>query len=362
MTLRKCVRFADVPGARSVAERISLGVLEATFSVSALELEPNRRRSHQRPARESLERALELFEHIETPLWADRAPDELARISGRRAAFTELTEAEDRVVRLAASGLTNCEIASSGCARGRSSPSSSSAPTDDTRRPVASASVSGRGDLNGWWRFGLVVVGPLARPLFRIRVTGVEHVPAVGPGILAANHVSALDGVALALVVARSRRRMTRFLTAVEFFRPPHGWALRLYRQIPIRRNGGDEGALDEAIRTVRGGAIAGVFPEGRVNPSPELGLQRGRTGVARVALATGAPIVPIGIWGTQRRWPRSGLRWDRPWRPTIALAFGPPVPSTDGSPESLDDTRRLTEQVMEAIASCAERARSAVG
>ena len=154
-----------------------------------------------------------------------------------------------------------------------------------------------QGDLNEWWRFGVVVLGGVVRVLFRVRVTGTEHVPMQGPGIAASNHVSVLDGIVLALVIARRRRRMTRFLTAAEFFRKPfYAWALRLYRQIPIRRGEGDEDALDEAVRTVRAGALAGIFPEGKVNPAPEGPLQRGRTGVARMSLATGAPVVPVGI------------------------------------------------------------------
>jgi 1-acyl-sn-glycerol-3-phosphate acyltransferase len=215
------------------------------------------------------------------------------------------------------------------------------------------------GDLNGWWRFGVLVLGAISRPLLTIRVNGVEHVPMEGPGIVASNHVSVLDGIALALVIARHRRRMTRFLTAAEFFRKPiYAWALRLYRQIPIRRGGGDEGALDEAVRTVREGALAGIFPEGKVNPAPEGALQRGRTGVARVALATGAPVVPVGIWGTQRRWPRGGIRWERPVRTTIALEFRPPVTGV-GDPDSPQDTQRLTEFVMEGIADGVEGARA---
>ena len=216
-----------------------------------------------------------------------------------------------------------------------------------------------QGDLNGWWRFGVLVLGAVVRVLFRVRVTGVEHVPMQGPGVVASNHVSVLDGIALALVVARRRRRMTRFLTAAEFFRKPfYAWALRLYRQIPIRRGEGDEGALDEAVRTVRAGALAGIFPEGKVNPTPDGALQRGRTGVARMALAAGAPVVPVGIWGTQRRWPRSGIRWERPFRTTIALEFGAPITS-EGDPDSPRDTQRLTELVMEQIADGVGRARA---
>jgi 1-acyl-sn-glycerol-3-phosphate acyltransferase len=207
------------------------------------------------------------------------------------------------------------------------------------------------GDLNGWWRFGVVVVGALARMVFRIRVTGIGHVPAAGPGIVAANHLSALDGVVLALVVGRRARRMTRYLVAAEFFgNRAFGWALRLYRQIPLRRGEADAAALDDAVRAVRSGALAGIFPEGRVHPAPEEGLQRGRTGVARIALASGSVVVPVGIWGTHRRYPQAGFHLRPPWRPVVALAFGPPL-EPEGDPASVPDAQRFTERVMGAIA-----------
>jgi 1-acyl-sn-glycerol-3-phosphate acyltransferase len=211
--------------------------------------------------------------------------------------------------------------------------------------------VGGQGDLNGWWKFGVAVVGAIARVFFRIRVEGIDRIPGSGPAIVAANHVSALDGVLLALVIGQRRRRMTRFLTAAEFFEKRRfRWALRLYRQIPIHRGEGDVGALDEAIRTIRSGALAGIFPEGRVNPAPEDGLQRGRTGVARVSLSAGAPVVPVGIWGTNVRWPKCGLRFGRPWRPVVALCFGTPI-RLEGDPAATDDTQRATELVMAGIA-----------
>ncbi len=218
--------------------------------------------------------------------------------------------------------------------------------------------MSRRGELNGWWRLGVALVGAAGRVFFRIRVSGVDHVPATGPAIVVCNHISALDGVALALVVGRDRRRMIRFLAGAEFFRTRmFGWALRTYRQIPVRRGEGDSGALDEAIRTVRSGALAGVFAEGRVNPRPEQGLQRGRRGAARIAIASGAPVVPVGIWGTHRRYPKQGLHAHRPWRPKLGLAFGPPV-VPEGAVASSADAQRLTDLVMESIGRQVEEAR----
>lgn len=216
-----------------------------------------------------------------------------------------------------------------------------------------------RGDLNGWWRFGIAVVGLIWWILFRLRVEGTDRVPPAGAAIVAGNHVSALDGVVLALTTSSRSGRMTRFLVAAEFFRKVRfGWALRLYRQIPLQRGQGDQGALEESIETIRGGALAGIFPEGTVNSEPETGLLRGRKGAARIALATGAPVVPVGIWGTQDRWPKPGLHFRRPWRPVVAISYGEPI-SPGGDPEAAEDVQAFTDLVMLAISKQAERARA---
>jgi 1-acyl-sn-glycerol-3-phosphate acyltransferase len=114
---------------------------------------------------------------------------------------------------------------------------------------------------------------------------------------------------------------------------------------------------LDEAVATVSAGAIAGIFPEGTVNP-PGGPLLRGRTGVARIALAAGAPVIPVGMWGTQVRWPRSGLTFRRPLRPSVALTFGPPI-EPKGDPSSLDDIQAFTTLVMKRIAEQVAAARN---
>jgi 1-acyl-sn-glycerol-3-phosphate acyltransferase len=213
-------------------------------------------------------------------------------------------------------------------------------------------------ELNGWWRAGLAIGGPALRLLFRIRSAGVERIPRSGPAILAANHMSALDGILLAYLVAQ-RGRPTRYLVAAEFFdKRFHGFWLRRFKQIPIRRGMGDSGALDEAVATVQTGAIAGIFPEGTVNPRPGAPLLRGRTGVARIALAAGAPVIPVGIWGTQVRWPRTGLTFRRPLRPSVALTFGPHI-EPKGDPSSLDDIQAFTTLVMTRIAEQVAAARN---
>ncbi len=206
-----------------------------------------------------------------------------------------------------------------------------------------------RGDLNSWWRFGIPLVLPIERALFRVRVGGIHHVPLAGPAILAFVHISVLDGPCLAIEVAWRRRRAVRFLVAAEAFdHPVNGWFLRRFRQIPIRRGRGDAGALDEATATIRRGALAAIAPEGAVNPSPGE-LQRIRSGIARIALPTGAPVIPVGIWGTHGRWSKSGRHWGRPWRPRLGLAFGEPIePTGDVSrPEDIDS---FLERVSEGL------------
>jgi 1-acyl-sn-glycerol-3-phosphate acyltransferase len=196
-----------------------------------------------------------------------------------------------------------------------------------------------RGDLNGWWRVGVPLVLPIVRLLFRVRVAGIHHVPLEGPAILAFNHLSVLDGPCLAIETAWRRRRETRFLVAAELFRVPvSGWFLQRYEQIPIRRGQHDAGALDEAIATIRRGAVAAIAPEGAVNPEPGR-LERIRSGVARIALPTGAPVIPVGMWGTHRRWPKARRNWGPPFRPRLGIAFGEPIhPDGDvGQQEDID-------------------------
>ncbi len=218
-----------------------------------------------------------------------------------------------------------------------------------------------RGDLDVWWRFGVPLALPIVRVLFRVRVAGIHHVPFEGPAILAFDHVSVLDGPCIAIETAWRRRRATRYLVAAELFRVPvSGWFLRRYRQIPIRRGRRDAGALDEAIATIRRGALAGIAPEGAVNPDPGR-LQRVRSGVARIALPTGAPVIPVGVWGTHRRWRKTGPNWGAPLRPRLGIAFGGPIEPT-GDVGEQRDIDGFVERVREGLVRQLAEARSLAG
>jgi 1-acyl-sn-glycerol-3-phosphate acyltransferase len=211
-------------------------------------------------------------------------------------------------------------------------------------------------ELNAWWRIGSLITAGLMHLLFRVRVDGVEHVPAHGPGILAFNHVSVLDGPCLAIATARARGRRCRFLVAAEMFRRVFfGWVLRTFQQIPIRRGESDEHALDEAIRSVGSGALAAIAPEGRVNADGARDLQRIRSGVARIAIPTGAPVIPVGICGTEVRWPKSGLTIRRPLRPVLVFSYGPAL----DPPAEASDQGAFLSRVGEAIEDRVRHARA---
>jgi len=198
--------------------------------------------------------------------------------------------------------------------------------------------MPGDRERNWIWIVGAPLVRALMALLFRVRIEGAGNVPARGPALLAPNHVSVLDGPMLAAVTGTAGRRAVRNIVAAEVFTGFFGWVLRQARQIPIRRGVGDTGALDEALQALRDGTCVGIFPEGRVNDDPSAGLQRIRSGLTRLALPTGAAVIPVGTWGAQRRWPRAGVVRARWWRrPTLVFVFGAPlVPGPVGSESPL--------------------------
>jgi len=215
-----------------------------------------------------------------------------------------------------------------------------------------------RADRDPWWRWGYRILGALFRLLFKLRYRGRQNVPQQAGAIIASNHISVLDPVIIAMA-ATTTGRAVRFLAAAEYFRKPFiGWGLRRIRQIPIRRGASDRRALEQAASIIRKGALAGIFPEGTL--SGDGNLLPGRRGVARIALASGVPVIPCGIWGTRARWPRGKFRWNRPLRPKVVVAFGP-VLQPDGELENPRDVQALTERIMQAIGEQVEIAKAEV-
>jgi len=214
---------------------------------------------------------------------------------------------------------------------------------------------------NRWWRLGLATVRPIVGGLVAVRSQGWERIPSRGPAVLAFGHVSVLDGPLLAIETMHRTHRPTRFLVAAEIFgRPVLGPILRRYEQIPIRRGERDGDALADAIRSLREGALVAVAPEGRVNGQPDGGLQRVRSGTARVSLASGAALLPVGIWGTQSRWPKGGPRYLARLRTPVGISIGPPILPV-GDPDDVEVVTELTARIADGLSQEMGRARALV-
>jgi 1-acyl-sn-glycerol-3-phosphate acyltransferase len=191
------------------------------------------------------------------------------------------------------------------------------------------------------------IVRPIFTLVYRVRITGREHVPVTGGCILAANHVSVMDGFFLGIAVTRQ----VRFMAKAELFRVP------IVKQVlagagafPVER-GADAGrAVAAAVQLLEQGAVVGVFPEGTSLPGRKGGYKRG---AARLALATGAPLVPVALVGTEFTLEPTTHRIRLP---RVHIVIGEPlvVPRQEPTAEA---ATALTHRLEEAIATL--RARS---
>jgi 1-acyl-sn-glycerol-3-phosphate acyltransferase len=170
-----------------------------------------------------------------------------------------------------------------------------------------------------------VVLGPVLWLVFRPQVEGLQYVPTRGAAIIASNHLSFSDSIFMPLVV---RRRVT-FVAKQEYFtgRGLKGFLIRLFfistGCIPVDRSGGQaaQAAIDTGLRVLRSGGLFGIYPEG--TRSPDGRLYRGKTGVARMALEAGVPVIPVAMLNSDEIQP-TGQIWPRLIRPRIR--FGPPM------------------------------------
>jgi 1-acyl-sn-glycerol-3-phosphate acyltransferase len=176
-----------------------------------------------------------------------------------------------------------------------------------------------------YWLFKYVFMGPLLVLLGRPKVEGLDNVPQSGPMILASNHLAVADSFYLPLVVSR---RIT-FLAKAEYFTGTglKGWFTRWFYtaagQVPIDRTDADsaQSALDTAERILDQGKLLGMYPEG--TRSPDGRLYKGKTGLARLALQTGVPVIPVAMVGTDVVNPPGSKRW-RFGR--VQVKFGKPM------------------------------------
>jgi 1-acyl-sn-glycerol-3-phosphate acyltransferase len=176
-----------------------------------------------------------------------------------------------------------------------------------------------------YWLLKYVLLGPWLRLLFRPRVQGREHVPDEGAAIIASNHLSFSDSIFMPLVV----KRKVTFVAKAEYFtgKGIKGWLVKMFflgtGTIPVNRTGGRaaHAALETQLRVLRQGQLAGIYPEG--TRSPDGRLYRGKTGVARLALASGAPVVPVVMLNADRIQPPGKLL---PRLGRVRIRFGAPM------------------------------------
>ena len=199
-----------------------------------------------------------------------------------------------------------------------------------------------------YWFLKWVAIGPLLRMVFRPRTEGAEGVPAVGPAILASNHLSYADWLFMPLTLPR---RVT-FVAKAEYFNSPgiKGWFQKKFftgsGQVPIDRsgNGAAEGALLAAKRVLDAGELFGIYPEG--TRSHDGRLYRGKVGVARLALETGVPVIPVAVVGTDVVAP-PGKKFGSFTRPMVR--FGKPLDFSryEGMENDRYILRSITDEIM---------------
>jgi 1-acyl-sn-glycerol-3-phosphate acyltransferase len=188
------------------------------------------------------------------------------------------------------------------------------------------------------------ILTPVLRLLFKVRVEGADHVPADGPVILASNHLSFSDSIFLPMVL---KRRITFVAKAEYFEKKKTAWFFRAVGQIPIKREGGSasQRALDSAMEVLDGGGVFGIYPEG--TRSPDGRLYKGHTGVARLALKSGAPVLAVAMVGTREAQPIGQVKPN--FGSPITIRYSRPM-RFDKYAERADDPRvlrQITDEMM---------------
>lgn len=205
----------------------------------------------------------------------------------------------------------------------------------------------------GWRMFTQLVIPPLVKALMKRDWRGYEHIPREGGVIIAANHLSYADWGAVALFSYQAGRYPSFLIKSPVFDVKVIGPLLRKVGQFPVYRGEANAAlVLRDAEAALRQGACVIIYPEETASRDPDLWPMVARTGVARLALATGAPVIPVAHWGAQLILPY-GEKKPRLWpRTTVKLAAGPPVDLSGfkDAPLNAHTLRAATETVMRAI------------
>jgi 1-acyl-sn-glycerol-3-phosphate acyltransferase len=182
--------------------------------------------------------------------------------------------------------------------------------------------------------------GNLVRTMYRLEVVGADRLPVAGPVVIAPNHDSVLDGIVLGAVISRE----LRFLAKAELWRSRLlGWVLDGLGAIGIKRGHGDQLALARMRQALEAGQAVTVFPQGAI-----YGDRVWHRGAARMALVTGAPLVPVRLIGTAQALSRGRIGF-----PRLRIIFGEPIKVARATEDPVAATK-LTEQLRVAVESLA--------
>jgi 1-acyl-sn-glycerol-3-phosphate acyltransferase len=204
--------------------------------------------------------------------------------------------------------------------------------------------------VNPVYSFVIGVVLTVFRLLrWKVRVSGVEHIPATGPAVVATNHIGYLDFVFAGYGVRKQGKRRLRFMAKREIFdHKVSGPLMRAMGHIPVDRGGDTMKAMREVSAALAGGDMVGMFPEGTISrsfvPLP------GRPGAARMAIESGVPLIPGAVWGTQRISTKGRKPRPAPGTP-VSVVFGPPI-----AYEPHEDPLVVHERLMAAIGELTDR------
>lgn len=204
--------------------------------------------------------------------------------------------------------------------------------------------------LGFWQRFAVWLLKPVLTIWTRRTWLGMEHLRGDDGVIIVANHISHADPLISAHFIYDAGR-WPRYLGKASIFRVPvMGWILHRCRQIPVERGTVDAvRSLDALVDALNEGGAVVIYPEGTITREPDLWPMKGKTGAARLALATGAPVVPVVMWGPERLFDPRTNRFDPRPRIPVTVAAGPPVDLSRwaGSTPTKATLEEMTDAIM---------------
>lgn len=202
-----------------------------------------------------------------------------------------------------------------------------------------------------WFRLAEFMLRPPAALWFNWRFEGIEHFPPEGPLLVAANHISYFDPLAHGFMLLKAGRR-PRFLTKSELYGNPFmSRLLQGANQIRVDRGTGSSAPVEAALEALRKDEAVVIYPEGTITRNPDSTPMQAKSGIARIALTSEVPVLPVAVWGSQHVWQRDGARSLKFGRP-IWVKAGPPIDFSEyeGRRDDPQALREVTDAIMDEL------------